>query len=185
MARGYGRIRPTAGVRPTTSKVMESLLAILQPRSPGAHVLDIFAGTGQLGLSLLAQGAATVTFVERDVRVARCLRDRVKREGQISCSRVVTGVVPEALVRLEGPYDIVVADPPYDWAGSARLLLALESLIASCGVVVIEHHHKTIYSEGGGWELVRCRRFGESQLSFFEFQPGHHAEATSKASHPG
>lgn len=161
-------MKPLRGVRPTTAKVLESLLAILADTSQGARVLDLFAGTGEVGLRLQDQGAAEVTFVEFEARVAERLRQRLRarKPGQW---RLVVGKIPGVLSRLEGRFGLMVADPPYDWASPSTLLPALASLAEPGAVLVVEHHHKTRYDDAAGWRLYRQQKYGETRLSFFRF----------------
>lgn len=145
------------GVRPTTGKVLESLFAILEPELEGARVLDLFAGTGQVGREALARGAASVLFVEGNRAVAKGLKP------------VLIARLPGALERVPDEFDIVLADPPYgDPAGPATLELLGKRTVK---LVVFEHHHKDPYPESTGrLTLARQRRFGETALSFY--RPG-------------
>ena len=167
------RGKPTRGVRPTTAKTLESLLAILEPRLEGARACDLFAGTGQVGLGFLEAGAASVAFVEGSNEVGRELQRRLRAEadcieGAWSLQR---GKIPAVLKSLSGPFDLFWADPPYDWDDFSSLLPELATLAAPGAWAVIEHHHKTPYTEVNGWVLVRQSKFGETRLSFFEFDP--------------
>lgn len=150
-------------VRPTTAKVRESLMAILAEQLEGARVLDLFAGSGSLGLASLAQGASEVVFVEGDPKVAQQLRARLT-----PACRLVTGKLPQALGRLKGSFDVVLADPPYDAPHGPRCLERLGPLLNQAAVAVFEHHHKQDYPETlGGLELYRRERHGETALSFY------------------
>lgn len=163
------RGKPARGVRPTTAKTLESLLAILEPRLEGARACDLFAGTGQVGLGFLEGGAAEVTFVEGSNEVARQLQRRLREEADPHgwSWTLQRGRLPMALKNMTGPYDLFWADPPYDWEDSATLLPALTELAAPDALFVVEHHHKTPYVEVEGWRLVRQSKFGETRLSFF------------------
>ncbi len=163
------RGKPTRGVRPTTAKTLESLMAILEPVLPGARACDLFAGTGQVGLGFLEKGAASVTFVEGSNEVLRQLQRRLREDADPKgwSWAVQRGKIPAALQSLDGTYDIFWADPPYDWAESKTLLPSLARIAAPEAIVVVEHHHKIVYDEVEGWELYRQSKFGETRLSFF------------------
>jgi len=165
------RDKPARGVRPTTAKVLESLLAILAPMLEGVRALDLFAGTGQVGLRFLEGGARSVHFVEGGEAVARALQPRLRTVAE---AHLIRGKIPNALKGLPGPFDLIWADPPYDWEGASSLLPALVPLATAGAVFVVEHHHKVPYLEGYGWKLYRVREFGETRLSFFrlEVEPG-------------
>lgn len=161
------RDKPARGVRPTTAKVLESLLGILTPQLEDARAMDLFAGTGQVGLSFLERGARSVHFVEAASEVARALQSRLRAEAEVGQTSLSRGKIPAVLQTLHGPFDLFWADPPYDWEGYATLLPALAALAAPEAVAVVEHHHKTPYAETAGWKLYRQRDFGETRLSFY------------------
>lgn len=132
--------------RPTTDRVKEAWFSALQPHLPGAHVLDLFAGSGQLGLEALSRGAAAVTFVERDRRALEILRANVASVG-LDGARVLPG---EVLATLGGeltdaPFDVVVADPPYDLPDDHLTAVLMEVLdhLAPAAVVGIERARRS------------------------------------------
>lgn len=154
-------------VRPTTSKTLESLAAILAPRLEGAMVLDLFAGTGRVGLRLFEEGAAGVVFVEGHRAVAQDLRRLLRTHPSAEKLSLVVGLIPKVLPKIKGVFDIAVCDPPYDWAESKTLLPSALELVIPGGLLVVEHHHKTVYEAVDGWEEYRVEKYGESRLSFF------------------
>lgn len=150
-------------LRPTTAKVREQLMAILSDELEGARVLDLFAGSGSLGLAALDEGAGSVVFVEWDQRSLKVLYEEVAGRG-----RIVKGRLPAALARLEGPFDVVLADPPYGSADGPATLAALSPLLKPGGVAVFEHHHKDPYpAEVADLRLDRRERHGETAVSFW------------------
>lgn len=159
--------KPALGeVRPTTGKVLESLVGTLAPYVVDARVLDLFAGNGTLGLALLHAGAAEVTFVEGHARVA----GRLKVPAP---SQVVSARLPGALTRLEGPYQIIVGDPPYGADEGLACLPLLPRLLDPQGIVAWEHHHKDGYADQyGELHLWRRRRFGETAVSYYRLAAG-------------
>lgn len=155
-----GRLRPTAG------KVAEALFAVLRDRLEGARVLDLFAGSGALGRGALERGAAEAVFVEADGRAAQDLRQRLAPWKERA--RVLRGRLPDALKRLEGSFDLVLADPPYGSPAGPRTLERLAPLVGEKGLVVFEHHHKEEYPERSGpLERTRSERYGETVLTFY------------------
>lgn len=150
-------------MRPTTAKVLESIIATLAPWTEGARVLDLFAGSGSLGKALIAEGAAEVVFIEGHARVAAALK--VPKPHQ-----VFHGVLPAALSRVQGPFDLIVGDPPYGAEAGPECLARAAGLLAPEGVLVWEHHHKDPYADGyGALQLWRRRRFGETAVSYYKF----------------
>lgn len=142
-------------------------MAILEPVSEGAVALDLFAGTGRVGLRLLDQGAETVVFVEGERGVAQDLRRTLKQSEHQQAARLVVGKIPKILAKVKGRFSLILADPPYDWGEPHSLLPALSPLAEPGALVVVEHHHKTPYAETAEWSLERQQKFGETRLSFF------------------
>lgn len=115
---GGRRIETLRGrdVRPTLDRVREALFAILGDTVHGARVLDLFAGTGALGIEALSRGATTALFVDRDPRALGVLRRNIEALGLGERARAVRATLPAALrtrLREEAPFDIILADPPY------------------------------------------------------------------------
>ncbi len=128
-------------LRPTADRVREALFSSLQPVVPGARVLDLFAGSGALGLEALSRGAAAATFVERAGRSLEALRRNVAIVG-LADTVVVAGDVRATLAgEVPGaPFDLVLADPPYHEpkAALAEVLEALVVHLAPDATVVVE-----------------------------------------------
>lgn len=141
-AKGRRLVAPKGfDVRPTTDRVKEALFSSLQPLLPGARVLDLYAGSGGLGLEALSRGAVTVTFVERAQPAVTALRRNIDTVG-LPGATVVVGEVSKVLRGEVGgaPFDLVLADPPYRMP-EAELASVLETLVphlAAGAAVVIE-----------------------------------------------
>jgi 16S rRNA (guanine(966)-N(2))-methyltransferase RsmD len=132
-------------VRPTTDKVKESAFNIIQFRVPGARVLDLFAGSGQLGIEAVSRGAELVTFVEKDDASLKVL---LKNTGILPDGSFET-VKSDALYFLKNlsasrQYDIIFADPPYDTDLLDRALAAIEKAdaLAPGGIIICESRRK-------------------------------------------
>jgi 16S rRNA (guanine966-N2)-methyltransferase len=119
------RFPAAAEIRPTPDRVRETLFNWLGARTPGARCLDLFAGSGALGLEALSRGAAHVTFIERDEAAAHALRERL-REWQAQDARVERQDALKYLAGAPQPFDIAFLDPPF---GSALLAQAAELLV--------------------------------------------------------
>lgn len=154
-------------MRPTTSKVLESLAGILRPRVEGAAVLDLFAGTGKVGLRLLEDGAESVVFVEGHRKTGQELKYKLREHDLQDQLSVVIGPIPKVLAKVQGQFHLALCDPPYDWSEPETLLPAVAPLVLEGGLLVVEHHHKTAYEAVDGWESQRMEKFGETRLSFF------------------
>nr|PZN40081.1 MAG: 16S rRNA (guanine(966)-N(2))-methyltransferase RsmD [Bacillota bacterium] len=167
------------GIRPMLDRVKESLFNILQPRLPGAAVLDLFAGSGSIGLEALSRGAARCTFVELEPAHIRVLQENLAATGLGEGAQVevlrrdVLRAIPELAARGE-VYDLVFVDPPYgrDLVPPVLAALAEAGLVAPDGVVVAHHHHKDPAPDRAG-DLARFRqlRFGEIGISLYRREP--------------
>ena len=117
-ARGVRLAAPGPGTRPLADRVKQTLFAILEPDLPGAVVLDLFAGSGAGGIEALSRGAARAIFVEKDAGAARVLAENLRRTRLDGAGRVVrrdavAWLTDPAGAAADGPFDIVLVDPPY------------------------------------------------------------------------
>ncbi len=164
------------GLRPTSDKLRETLFNILAPRVAGARVLDGFAGTGALGIEALSRGAASVTFIEQDRRAQALIAENLAHCGIETGYAILRVSVARAIATLRADpaferFDVVLLDPPYD-APAGEILAGIDSLVASDGVVVLEHARRASPPLASG-SLVRTRqvRSGDSSLSLYEVNP--------------
>ena len=162
---------PGSGTRPITDRVKETLFGILGARIPDARVLDLYAGSGAIGIEALSRGAASATFVEADGRAVATLRDNLRRTGLTDDATVVEkGVDPFLGATDLGPWDLAILDPPYDAHAIVAPLRALVPHLAPGARVVIKHFWRTEPPEMEGLAIVRQRRFGETMLTFIELE---------------
>jgi 16S rRNA (guanine966-N2)-methyltransferase len=175
-ARGTRLAAPGDGTRPLADRVKETLFAILEPDLPGARVLDLFAGSGAGGIEALSRGAALAVFVERDATAARVIFENITKVHMADRARVAR---VDALKYLrdraagDGPFDLVLIDPPY--AEPALLDAALTRLATPPGPlltpavwVVAKHFWRTPPPPAVGLlASIRTRRFGETVLTFY------------------
>ncbi len=162
------------GVRPTGAYLREAVFNVLAPRIAGARLLDLFAGTGAIGLEALSRGAGAATFVDQEVGA---LRANLARLGFGDKAILVRGDALRALRRLAGAarrFDLIYADPPYGANLAARTVaeVAEGGLLAPGGLLVVEHHHKVPLPETAG-TLARRRelRHGETVVTFYGERP--------------
>ncbi len=169
VAKGRRLVAPPGDrTRPTSDRVKESWFSSLQPALGGAHVLDLYAGSGGLGLEALSRGAAAVTFVERDRRALASLRTNIDAVD-LPGATVLARDVQQALVGelADAPFDVVVADPPYAIAEGelAAALTALLRHLAPGAVVTLERGRR---EPTPAWpaELgdATARRYGDTTL---------------------
>ena len=174
------RVPAGRGVRPTTDRVRESLFAILGSLE-GVRALDVFAGSGALGIEALSRGAAHVDFVERNAGALACLHRNLDDLDLGERSRVHRGAARSVIGRFarakrpgDPPYDLVLMDPPYESPDGPAALqaLATSDLVAPDGVVVFEASRR--HPPGGtpGWVELDRRTYGDTLLIRFAPRPG-------------
>lgn len=168
IAKGRRLVAPSGkGVRPTTDRVKEALFSSLQPRLHGAVVLDLYAGSGALGLEAVSRGARQAVLVERWTRALQAIAANVEATGFGDRVTVVSDDVDRAMATLAGPFDVVLADPPYDLADDALagVLGAVAPLLADDAVVVVERHGRSgPVPWPAGLRRERSRRYGDTTL---------------------
>jgi 16S rRNA (guanine966-N2)-methyltransferase len=169
--RGRQLVCPKLVTRPTLDRVREALFSILGDLS-GQCVVDLYAGSGALGLEALSRGARHVTLVEADRGAAQVIRKNVAGWGVEAQLRVLECTVEHARGSLSGirPIDLVLADPPWKIAQEAALSVAraVKGLLAPDARVVLGHAAKEDLKlgEDSGLVVVDCRTWGDSALSF-------------------
>jgi 16S rRNA (guanine966-N2)-methyltransferase len=165
-ARGR-RITAPAGLdtRPTTDRVREAVFNSLESLGAvrDATVVDLFAGSGALGLEALSRGAAHVTFVEREPRARRAIEANLHTLGFADRATVVSGDAV-AHVSASGPADLVLCDPPYAFDRWDELLAA-----SPAPLVVCESDRSVDAPDG--WELVRGKRYGATVVTILSRTP--------------
>ncbi|WP_262000857.1 16S rRNA (guanine(966)-N(2))-methyltransferase RsmD [Microbacterium sp. Mcb102] len=176
-ARGARLEVPGVGTRPTSDRVRESLFGALEALSAidGARVLDLYAGSGALGLEALSRGAVSADLVERGRQAAAIVRRNaavVAKAAGRSAGRVHEGAVHTYLQRAAGPFDLVFTDPPYDLDDAAMTadLVALAPLLSPDAVVVVERARRATPPDFGaaGLELFREKSYGDTTLWWAE-----------------
>ncbi|HSL81662.1 MAG TPA: 16S rRNA (guanine(966)-N(2))-methyltransferase RsmD [Thermoanaerobaculia bacterium] len=178
-ARGTKLLGPPsgAGARPITDRAKEALFSILGPSLAGARFLDLFSGTGAVGIEALSRGAAEAVFVEQHPAMIRILRANLEKTGLTGRGRIVRADVFEYLRREPEPFDVVyVAPPQYRrlWADALeRLDQAIgdrrPGWVAEDGQVVVQVHPVELEEvELASLREVDRRDYGKVTLSFYE-----------------
>jgi 16S rRNA (guanine966-N2)-methyltransferase len=156
------------GLRPTSDRLRETLFNVLAPEVEGARVLDVYAGTGAVGLEAVSRGALSVTFVEKDRRAVALLRRNAEAVGDGACAIVARDAVAALRAPMSERFDIVFLDPPYAESARDEALLLASRHVAAGGVLVLEHATREP-APGTTGALVRVRtlRQGDSSLAFY------------------
>jgi len=168
---------PGTGTRPTSDRVRESLFGALESADAidGARVLDLYAGSGALGLEALSRGAASTDLVERGRQAAALIRRNaatVAKAGGAAAARVHEMAVHTYLLRASGTFDLVFSDPPYDLDDEAMTadLVALAPLLSPQALVVVERGRRSTPPDfaAAGLELFREKAYGDTVLWWAE-----------------
>lgn len=174
IARGHTLIAPKGReVRPTLDRVREALFNILGERVVDCAFLDLFSGTGAVGIEALSRGAASAVFVDSHQDCRSIIERNLAKTKLQEAAKVRGTKLPGGLKGLgsEGKrYDIIFADPPYKFEGHVDLLQSISSLnlLSENGLVIIEHDKLTeISPDEGDLTRLRVRKYGGTALSFF------------------
>ncbi|MBO7688743.1 MAG: 16S rRNA (guanine(966)-N(2))-methyltransferase RsmD [Kiritimatiellae bacterium] len=164
---------PGDELRPTQDRVREALFSMLMHETPGARFLDLFAGTGGVGLEALSRGAADCTFVELQPRHLSFLRENVAALSAEARCRLVRADAYAWLETFEGvPFDVAFADPPYELGvekGYASVLatLAARNVVRPGGLFIAELTSRQSPEESPLWDLCRDRVYGQTRLAVY------------------
>jgi len=169
-------------LRPTSDRLRESLFNVLAERIPGCRFLDVFAGTGAVGIEALSRGAAEVVFVENHSPAATLIQKNLDSLGIHGGTRILKLDALQGLQRLAAehapasvPFEIVFLDPPYAAADEYRRVLTFlgsAPFLAPGSLVIAEHRRTFDLPEAlGNLERVRILRQGDASLSFFRARP--------------
>ncbi|MDE3186907.1 MAG: 16S rRNA (guanine(966)-N(2))-methyltransferase RsmD [Acidobacteriota bacterium] len=163
--------------RPTSDRLRETLFNVLAPRIEGAHFLDLYAGSGAVGIEALSRGAAQVVFVERAPAALKVLRSNLARLGLTEGFHVQPGSVAAYLRKARAGqaagFDLVFLDPPYDASDEYAATLGLlggaaSGLLAPGALVIAEHRRKERLEERyGALARTRLLQQGDASLSFY------------------
>ena len=170
-ARGR-RLKELEGMetRPTTDRVKEGMFSVLQFDIEGRRVLDLFAGTGQLGIECLSRGAASAVFVDRRADAVKLIRENLKITELSDRARVVSGDSMEYLKTLREKFDLILLDPPYaeGLLEAAIAHIAKFDILAPHGIIVAEHPvDKALPALALPYKLHRTYRYGKIGMTVY------------------
>jgi 16S rRNA (guanine(966)-N(2))-methyltransferase RsmD len=171
-ARGVPLVAPRdRGTRPITDRVKETLFAILGERVPDARVLDLYAGSGAIGIEALSRGAASTDFVEHGRAALDALRANLAKTRLEADARVHPTDVDQFLAAPDGgPWDLAILDPPYETHAIVAPLVALVPHLVPGATVVVKHFWRTEIPVMDHLATARQRRFGETMLTYLELE---------------
>ena len=172
-ARGMRLKVPERVARPSTDRLREALFSILASCLPDAKVLDLFAGSGSLGIEALSRGAESAVFVDSQRAACLALNENLAKTRLVDRATCHQRDVFDALKSLSGSFDLIFADPPYarsapeDWAGKLLGVAELPMLLNEDGLLVLEVESEREAPQGEGWELADQRIYGGCAILFY------------------
>lgn len=169
---------PSAGkaeVRPTTDRTREALFSMLAHLVPDAKVLDLFAGSGALGLESLSRGAGSCVFVDENRECTNTVRINLKTL-RLDGGKVIQSDVIKFLEKISlSQYDLIFADPPYwknqgdrDFVQEMFALETFRDLLTDDGMLVVEADERAEIEAAEGWELIERRKYGGCSIHLFQ-----------------
>lgn len=172
----FRRASGGSSLRPTTSKVRSAIFSMLGPAgASGLRVLDIYAGTGALGIEALQRGAISAVFIEQNSRRCDEIKKTLEKHRLAMQGTVQRGSALNAVGRLKGEFDLIFADPPYDLNEFESLFARVDAagLIAPHATAFLEHSKMTELPDSlPGLALSTHRRYGDTALSVYRAQSG-------------
>lgn len=155
--------------RPTSDMVKEAIFSIIQFDLPGASVLDLFAGSGQLGIEALSRGASHCVFVDNNREAVEIIKDNVDNCSMNSSSRILNMDSIEYLKVAKNGLDIVLIDPPYKFGLVEKALANLDSKLNEGAIVVCEHEKELVLEENYGRMQLRKRyKYGKIAVTVYD-----------------
>jgi len=174
VARGFNISAPRGSeVRPTSDRVRSAVFQLIEGAVEGATVLDLYAGTGAMGIEALSRGASSVVFVEQNPRMCRVISRNLVATGFSERGRIRRAKVEGSLHSLGGPFGVALLDPPYGLPGVSQVLAELDDLglIATDGTVVVEHSRRESFNQiYGKLHKFDSRRYGDTVVSLYTFE---------------
>lgn len=155
-------------VRPTTEVTKEAIFSIIQFEIEQAFVLDLFAGSGQLGIEALSRGAQFCVFVDASRSSQSLIRDNLQSTGLAANSRVATMDYQAFLSGSKEQFDIAFLDPPYGKQMIDKALPLLSAKMSESGVIICETDRKEVLpASGGDFAIYREYRYGQSKVTVY------------------
>ncbi|NLW02726.1 MAG: 16S rRNA (guanine(966)-N(2))-methyltransferase RsmD [Clostridiaceae bacterium] len=167
------KVPPTKKTKPTLDRVKESVFSILQPYIPGTQVLDMFAGSGSLGLEALSRGADFAVFVDNSRICTEIIKENIERTRMTGKARVIRSDACKAILDLafQGrQFDIIFLDPPYsrNFVCKTLQMIVENDIIIENGLIAVEHiESEPLPDRIGRLGKVRSKHYGDTVFTFY------------------
>ena len=164
---------PGLATRPILARIKKSLFDIIKLQIAESRFLDLYAGTGAVGIEALSRGAGSAVFIEKEAAVVKIIRENLRLTRMESKGQVIQGNVFNFLGVLGQKYDIIFVGPPYKLGVTMDTIKAVDErqLLDGNGILIAQHHFKEpVEIKVGGLEMYRQEKYGDSRLSFYRHQ---------------
>ncbi len=153
---------PAQGVRPTTDRVKEAIFSTLAQEIPGAMVLDLFAGSGNLGIEALSRGAHEVTFVDKSPVAIRCIEKNLASLGNQAHIDVIRADALSFIRHCTREFDLIFMDPPYNKGLASTITPHVYTLLKFGGILTVEHSPDEIID----FRPWKARTYGDTMITY-------------------
>ena len=169
IARGRKLVAPEGlDVRPTADKVKEGIFSAVQFELEGARVLDLFAGSGQMGIEALSRGAERAVFIDSSLRSIRCINENLRNTGFERQSEVINRDSYDYIKLTAQTFDIIILDPPYRHSHIANILPFAAKKLRDGGIIICEYESDAQEPDAPeGLTLRKTYRYGKINVSIF------------------
>ena len=163
-----------SGTRPTTDRIKETLFNMIAPEIPGCRFLDLFSGSGAIGIEALSRGAASAAFVEQDRGALQVIRQNLNFTHLTEHARVIAGDAVRTVVSMDGEksFGVIFMDPPYEHEFERRVLEALRdnSIVDADTLIIVEAAAETGfgYVEDLGFQIIKDKSYGSNRHVFLK-----------------
>ncbi len=174
-ARGLKLASPEGlATRPTTDRVKENIFNIISPYLPAENILDLFSGSGALGIEALSRGSKRGTFAEADRAAQRILNQNLERSRQLDKAEVFAGDAFTYLSRTNKKFDIIFLDPPYNQGLLLRAVeeIAKKSILAQNGIIVCEGEAGGEAPPNADFDIVKASKYGKTMVYILAAKQG-------------
>lgn len=163
------------GTRPTQDRVRESLFGMIQNELIDSSVLDLFAGTGSLGLESLSNGASSATFVDSNQKCIKIIKKTIEDFKIVNKTNVLNLDYKKALNELaknNESFDLIFLDPPYRYQNIEKLLIEIEEkkLISENGLVICEYETDELKEEYSHYKRIKHKKYGFKSISIYRYE---------------
>jgi len=169
-ARGRRIIAPKGSkIRPTSDRVKEAIFNTISPLVVQSDFLDLFAGTGNIGIEALSRGANSCTFVDKSPQAIKYIKNNLTNIGFEDRSTIIFGDSRKIITKLTQTYDIIFLDPPYGYDLVIPIMKKLKLLLKEEGIIVVETENKIeLPSHCDTFRLLKASRYGDTQVGYYK-----------------